>query len=180
MYMPFGKLINKHKNNNGFTVIELLIVIAIIAILGTVSMGPMLRWRANAKVESNTNNIMADLERAKVEAIRRSRNITIIFPAINPPGSTGGYSCFLDVNGNGSFDSADDKILFERVTNELFELNLVIKDDSSVTNYFTFTPRGFLNGTRSGEITITYPNSTASLERQININRIGNISSKVK
>lgn len=179
IYMPCSKLSKKNNNASGFTVIELMVVIAIIAILGLVSMGPMLRWRANSQVESNTNQIMSDLERAKVEAIRRSRNVSLTFPT----NATTDYHCYIDVNGNRSFDASEDVILFSRSNGTLFNLNLTVSNSSgtltnagSIERGFTFTPRGFLFRTNTGEIVITNTNNAANLRSTININPIGNIT----
>lgn len=177
--MPYSK-ISKKNHERGFTVIELLVVIVILAILGAISVGPMLRWRANAQVESNAGIISSDLERAKVEAIRSSRNVSITFPTGH---ANYDYYCYIDINGNRKFEPASgDKLLFGRQHNTLLNLNLVLTNSSGTLPKldeeagFTFTPRGFLSRTGMGKIAISSTNAAADVESEININRIGNIS----
>lgn len=171
--MPYSKLSARRKQNKGFTVIELLIIIAIIAILGLISVGPMLRWRANSFIETAANNLMSDFERAKIEAVRYGRNVSIIFSADNDT-----YQCFIDLNNNGVFNTGE-QLLFGRTgTNSATNrVNATITNGSNNLKGIIFTPRGFVSGTNSVTIVITGLNNHSNLTRTITVNRIGNVSS---
>lgn len=68
------------KQYKGFTVIELLIVMAIIAIMSIILMPDVLQWRANALFRGDAFNARADLARAKSLAIRSgSQNVGVHF-----------------------------------------------------------------------------------------------------
>lgn len=171
--MLYSELFTKRSRNKGFTVIELLIVIAIIAILGLISIGPMLRWRANSFIETAANNLMSDFERAKIEAVRYSRNVSIIFSA-----DTTTYQCFIEANDNGVFE-AGEQMLFERTAanSATNRVNAVITDGSNNRNGIIFTPRGFVRGSNLVTVVITGLNNHSTLTRTIIVNRIGNVSS---
>lgn len=173
--MPHSKSYEKCNNNKGFTMIELMVVIAILCILGLLSIGPMMRWRANSFVETAANNIMSDFERAKVEAIRKTRNVSVAFT------NSGTYECFIDTNRNLIRD-AGETLLFSREP-ELGVVDMVFTSIGGGTTFtnprgITFSPRGFvISNTNSLQITIDGTNSRSNLRRVIEVSRTGNISS---
>lgn len=168
--MPYAKLLKKRNNNKGFTVIELMVVIAIVAILGLIGIGPTIRWRANSFVESAANNLMSDFERAKIEAVRNGRRVNITFQ------DSGTYTCYIDVNENGVYDTDGTERLIYNRTPEIGRVNMQI---NSAAPPFTavFDPRGFLRNVNQIVIDLSGTNSKANLVRQITVNRIGNVSS---
>lgn len=170
--MPYSKLIEKRNSRKGFTVIELLIVMAIIAILGLVSIGPMLRWRANSFVETAANNLMSDFERAKIEAVRSGRNVTIAFTGTNLTT----YNCFIDVNNNGVVDG-NEMLFFRRDPEDGAGRVVTTMTGGTSGNRVIFTPRGFLSSANNAVITITGTSKQSNLTRTITVNRIGNVSS---
>ena len=171
--MPKPQLHKNGVNNKGFSVVELLIVVAIVAILGTITIGPMLRWRTNSMIESQVNTIMADLERSKMEAIRRSRNVVVEFTA-----ATDSYRVFIDRNGNGTYqDTADangvvDMLLFNHALSDAVSVTV-----SGGNTGVSFTPRGAIRGLADVNIVVSPAVGTSSLVRTITVNRIGNITS---
>lgn len=100
--------------NTGFTAVELLMVIAIIAILATLAMpsfrNTLLRYRVNRVAE----DITATLYFARSEAIRRGGHITVR-KASTVGGCDAdlgqewscGWSVFLDANDNGTLNAID-------------------------------------------------------------------------
>jgi len=61
----------------GFTLIELIIVIAIVAILVAVGVPSMREWVANQKVRGSANDLLFDLSFARAEAIKRNANVVL-------------------------------------------------------------------------------------------------------
>ena len=62
----------------GFTLIELIIVIAIVAILITVGVPSMREWIANQKVRGSANDLQFDLSYARSEAVKRNANVVLV------------------------------------------------------------------------------------------------------
>lgn len=110
---------------HGFTLIEVMVVVAIIGILAVLAAPSFLGLLANASVTRATNGFISDTRYARGEAMRRGKSVTICrtvdSTAASPACSTGsgtavggwmqGWVVFLDSNGNGTFDAATDIVL---------------------------------------------------------------------
>lgn len=62
----------------GFTLIEVIIVIAIAAILVAVGVPSMREMIANQKVRGSANDLLFDLSFARAEAIKRNANVVLV------------------------------------------------------------------------------------------------------
>jgi len=67
------------RNNTGFTIYELIMTIAIIAILSAVAVPSMIDWRERAKLKGAMENLRADLQWAKSRAIRDQNLVAVVF-----------------------------------------------------------------------------------------------------
>lgn len=78
---------------SGITALELLTTIAIAVIIATFVMPPYLQWNRGRRLEGAVNNLTADLEMAKMRAIRENAFVVIEFGSEN-------YTIFVDT-GDG-------------------------------------------------------------------------------
>ncbi|MCA2708275.1 MAG: prepilin-type N-terminal cleavage/methylation domain-containing protein [Microcystis sp. M015S2] len=76
--------LNVHKNQ-GFTLLEILVALAIMGILAALTLPNLLAWLNSNKVKEATDSIQLALEDAQRQAIRLGRNCTINFT--NPTGN---------------------------------------------------------------------------------------------
>lgn len=67
------------RTDSGFTIIELMIVLAIVAILAMLAVPSMKTWIANSKVRTVAESLQNDLRAAQAEAIKRSRQVMFVF-----------------------------------------------------------------------------------------------------
>jgi Tfp pilus assembly protein FimT len=72
---------------------ELMIVIAIIALLSSIAVPNMISWRRNAKFKGACENLRADLKLAQARALRERAPVSVVF-------SSSQYEIFVD-NGAG-------------------------------------------------------------------------------
>ena len=86
-------------SDKGFTFLELMVVIAIIAILSTIAVPNMISWRNNHKFKGAYENIRADLRLAQGRALRERAAVSVIF-------SSSQYDIFVD-NGAGGGTEGD-------------------------------------------------------------------------
>ena len=86
-------------DSNGFTLVELGVVIAILAIAATIAIPNMIGWKTNAMFRSAVNGLTGDLAVAKQSAMSNNANSVVTF-------GTHGYRIFID-NGSGGGSTND-------------------------------------------------------------------------
>ncbi len=90
------------KDETGFSLVELMIVIAIIGILSVIAAPSFLRSLPEKRLKAAARNLYADMQRARLLAVRKNKKIRVIFvTAVSP-----GYYYF-DENGNSKLDAAE-------------------------------------------------------------------------
>ncbi|WP_435456306.1 GspH/FimT family pseudopilin [Variovorax sp. LT2P21] len=99
----------------GFTAVELMVVIAIVAILGALAAPSFSDVVSRYRVRRAAEDLSRTLSLARTEAIRRGGRILVVpIPSIPNScigGSNGAWNCgwmiVSDANGNNSFDTGD-------------------------------------------------------------------------
>jgi len=146
------------KKNSGFTLIELMITLAIVAILLTVGVPSLTTFMQGNRLIAASNELITDLHVARSEAIKLNKRVTIC-ESINGTSCTNpgtgdwrkGWIVFVDANddrvGTGVSCSANtDTDCLLRVHDVIDEQSLSVsgKYDSTATpiNWFTFSARG--------------------------------------
>ena len=82
-----------YSNSRGLTFFEVVIVMAVLAIVSAFVVPGIIDWRSDMKLRSAANNLKGDLEMAKARAIRENNYVAVLF-------QSGGYVIFVD-NGAG-------------------------------------------------------------------------------
>lgn len=126
----------------GFTLIELLVVVSLLGILITVgipSAGDML---ADSRMTAFTNDLVADLNLTRSEAVKRNIPVTICSSTdqVNCSGANNwgsGWIIFTDRTGAAGSVDGTDEILFVR---QAPGGNVTLNVDRSFTRYM---PSGF-------------------------------------
>jgi prepilin-type N-terminal cleavage/methylation domain-containing protein len=86
----------------GFTLIELVIVISILSLISVIAVPNLLDWRNSAKLRGAAGNLKGDMELAKLKAIQVNDSVLINF-------SQDSYTIFKDnVPTNGVYDAGED------------------------------------------------------------------------
>jgi prepilin-type N-terminal cleavage/methylation domain-containing protein len=150
-------------NHRGFSLIELVVVVCIVAIIAAITMPALLRWRTDAKLRGAASNLTGDLEFAKMRAIRENSYVAVLF-------SNDGYTVFVD-NGvdAGDWIEDDDEVCLREKT---FPAGVTIKTPTSFSSDRTrFVGRGVPEN--AGTVTLI---SQSGKEKVISINRLGKIT----
>ena len=82
--------------HRGFTLIELMITVAMVAIMMALATPNIIAYQRNADLTAATNSMVAAVNAAKGEAMKRGRNVMII-PADSSSWASG-WAIFVDVD----------------------------------------------------------------------------------
>ncbi len=138
------------KKNSGFTLLEILITTALIALVMAIGVPSMSEFIKNDRLATQINTLVGHLALARSAAV--SRHQSVIVCASNDQASCSstdwadGWIVFVDVDASGAF-SAGDELL--RVQQPLGGGNTLVSDAGAVV---TYDNRGFA------------PNSTGSFK----------------
>ena len=86
---------NNHKNNSGFTLIEIMVTIAIVGIFASIALPSFSRLIESNRINTATNELVSNLLFARSEALKRSNTVTLC-PSITQNLATA--SCVADTN----------------------------------------------------------------------------------
>jgi type IV fimbrial biogenesis protein FimT len=168
------------RHENGFTIIELMITIAIAALLLTLGVPALQDMVRNNRLVSQTNNLVGDIQLARGEAIKRNTQVAMCrsndLDATPTCGGstqdwTTGWLVFADANGNGTYESAGDTLL--RVGYQSGNDATIFSNATADTNV-RFAPDGTLNlGAVARFAVCDGRSNAASFGRQIDIGLMG-------
>ena len=96
----------------GFTLIELMVTLALVAILMAVAVPSFTTYQRNAELTSFSNSLLSGINAARGEAMKRGRNAMVV-PTDGASWSNG-WTVFVDVNRNGVYDETTDITVLRR------------------------------------------------------------------
>lgn len=168
---PYGQR-ERVVRNRGFTLIELMVTVAVLAILLTIALPSFRGVMQSNRVATSTNELIAVLSLARSEAIRNSRGSGACASAAGT-GCDGtweqGLMVWADTNGNGEFDAAEAVLRFVAAKPQM---KLGAEADR-----VTFDGRGRRRG--SGDFAIQLEPADCGAQpyqRTISVSRTGQIS----
>ena len=137
---------------NGFTLIELMIVIAIIAILSAISVPTFSSYMATRRLNGAARQVQGDLMATRMQAVSSNKLVAVSFINSNQ------YTIFFDNNNNGSIDSGE-TIVTKNIYPDYY--------DVTITAVSSYQPKFYSNGT-SNNGRITFTGSTGTKEIVVN------------
>jgi type IV fimbrial biogenesis protein FimT len=143
-----------HKNS-GFTIMELMVTIAIIGLLTAIAIPNMINWRSGTKLQGVVENLRGDLQWAKLAAVKGNVSVEVQFPLEGDK--------YLVVPGDGP---TKERRLPTGVSIDVADFN--------GNEYVRFNNRGLPED--PGTVVI---NSSGGEGRTINLNRLGLIEIKI-
>ena len=157
------------KPNAGFTLIELMVVIGIIAILSSIVIPNYIGYRENQQVVRAARDVYSALQSARMTAIRDNTTIRVQFTPGS--GSAGSYRVYEDLNGDGSFDAGDRNIASGQMPHGVSIPDADTNFGTGSVNSTEFDPLG-LAIDRSGTVTVTNGGRTL----QVSVSQGGSVS----
>lgn len=104
----------RHVIARGFTLIELMVTVALVAILLAFAVPSMTTFQRNAQLTSFSNTLLAAINAARGEAMKRGRSAMVV-PADGSSWSSG-WVVFVDLDRSQTYVEADDFTLLKRDT----------------------------------------------------------------
>ena len=98
------------KPQSGFTMLELLITVAIIGVAAGLAMPDLISFMANYRLKGAANQLYSDMQYTKINAIKQNKNWAIVFDA-----GAGKYYICSDQGGDGSW-ALDQNTIEKEVT----------------------------------------------------------------
>ncbi len=174
------------KQTSGFSLIELMVVITVVAILLALAVPSFQGMIATSNLTSTTNDLIATLARARSDAIRRGKRVTVCMSADGAAcTTTGNWSqgwIMFNVNDRDATDATVQNTSDITAVTTTISNGIVVKAKSS-HSYFSYSADGqakLMNG-GSGAGTIRVCSGSSALNddaraRDIRINWIGRVT----
>lgn len=122
----------------GFTVVELLITIALLSTVALIAIPNFISWLPDYRLKSATHDLFSNFQKAKLTAVQRNRNTALCF-------SSSGYVMFVDTDTDFEKDSAEEAVTQVQWGDyESIRVNpaAITFDDSSGQPCIAFRPNG--------------------------------------
>jgi Tfp pilus assembly protein FimT len=158
------------RRDSGLTAFEVAVTLAIVAILATVTMPSFLKWLQAHRLRGSAINLMADIEMAKVRAMREGTFVTLEL-------AENTYQVFLD-NGEGVGGVAGDEVRNGTETLMLSRqlpsgVRIPSAEVTPAGNSLRFSSRGTARDNLVGEKVIPLVNTAG--RKTVSVNRLGSV-----
>lgn len=155
----------KMNKQSGFTLLEVMVVIAVIALLVAVAIPNFVRYRNARQVALSARNVYTALQLAKITAIKDNTAVNVQFTT--GIGDAGKYQVFVDANDDDTFNAGDTDIQSGGMEPGV---NMASASFAGLGDSMRFTSVGMTPGA-NGTVTVT----NGHLTNRIVVNIVGGI-----
>lgn len=164
----------------GFTLLELLVTVAVLSILSAIAIPGFSNWMVDLRLKSTARELVSNFQKCKIEAVKRNANVVLSFSpqTYAPKGGAGRYVIFVD-NGAGGGTAGN----FVRESGETLILQVVMPGNVSLysatfsgnTTATGFNSRGLPASGRIGNVKLR---DNRSGYYKVCLSMVGNIALK--
>lgn len=164
------------KGQRGFTLVEVMMAVAILAIIGAIATPVLLQSLPNMRLRSAARDIYSAMMRTKVEAIQRGENVTLLFNSPLPGGSPGGtYTMFVDNGDNDSNNDGVDDVVGGVANNQVRDGAELLLMTVTLPDRVTFDPAAADPDGNSDGVSFISNNALIFSPRGIPVNNTGGL-----
>lgn len=174
--LPTRPLRGAHHRLHGFTLVELLMTLAVMAVLVTFAVPSFHNLMDSSKLTAASNALLSSMHLARSEAIKRGNRVVLCKTSdglicAERGGWEQGWMVFHDVNNNGERDR--NEAVIQRI--QPLAASLRLTGNTTVAKYVSFLSTGGTKlvggGFQAGTLTVC--NRSAGEARQIVLNAVG-------
>jgi type IV fimbrial biogenesis protein FimT len=143
----YSGLIKRSLSQRGFTLIELMVTIALVAILATLAAPSFQQTIASSRLTTATNDLYTSLVQARSEAIKQGERVTVCKSDTTTSCSSDvtttwsvGWITFVD--GTRTTAASVDTGETVRYVVQAMDSSIVIRGNSDMANYVSYSPDG--------------------------------------
>lgn len=138
------------KKNSGFTLLELVIVVALVAIITMIAIPSMTTFNQNDRLTTNINTLVGHLAYARSEAVKTAQQVVVCSSndaATCSGGWSDGWIVYIDADADNSFTVGEQVI---RAQQALAGNNTLTS--TGIGSQIVYDNRGFVNAASVGSL----------------------------
>jgi len=174
-------MIHLKKNQSGVTLIEVVVVIALLGILAGFAYPNFKSWIPNYKLKAAARDLVSNFQRAKMEAVKRNKWVVVSFTpgTYSSSGMVGSYQIFVDDGTGGgtarNFTRDGSELIITQIIMPKY-VTLYAASFSGGTTAAGFDGKGLPASSRIGNVKLRNNNSryykvTLSIAGNINVQK---------
>jgi type IV fimbrial biogenesis protein FimT len=171
-------MIGDAMKQSGATLLELMVVLAVSAILLGIGVPSFVGLANSSRLTSATNELVSSLHLARSEAIKRNSRVVLCTSTMGTSCAASGswqqgWLVFHDVNNNVVLDAGETMILARHA----HQAGLLLTGNTHVTKYISYSPSGaakLISGAfQAGTLTLCNESAVSGAARQVIVSSTG-------
>ena len=158
-----SKNLAKHGHQNGFTLLQVVIVVLVIAVVGGMAVMGIVQARQRIRVTNSARLLASYLEKARVDSIRRHATDFDQMAGVTINADESSYTVRIDLDGNGTLDT----------------LNVALDSGMKFVGhkYLTaFDWRGRFRSTDATKTKVSYTLEYGIIQRSVDVTHSGDVT----